>query len=109
MAALERNEHAGTHVTIVATLAHTRGQVSVVLEDGPQSVFFAGDTCYTEEVVLDQAMDGVVPDERAARETLHRIRGLARQQPLVFLPSRDPSAATCLVARQIVGRTPGDE
>ena len=86
----------------------TRGQVSVVLEDGPQSVFFAGDTCYTEAVMLDQAIDGLVP-ERAARETLHRIRELARQQPMVYLRSHDPGAATRLVARQIVGRTRGDE
>jgi glyoxylase-like metal-dependent hydrolase (beta-lactamase superfamily II) len=109
MAALRRNEHAGTHVTIVATLGHTREQISGVLEDGPQSVFFAGDTCYTEAVMLDQAIDGVAPDEGAARETLHRIRGPARQQPLVYLLSHDPGAVTRSVALQVGGGTPGDE
>jgi hypothetical protein len=74
-------------VTIVATLGHTRGQVSGVLEDGPQSVFFACDTCYTEAV----------------------IRGQARQQPLVYLLLHDPGAVTRLVAMQIVGGTPSVE
>jgi N-acyl homoserine lactone hydrolase len=96
-------------VRIVATHGHTRGHVSVVLEEGPQSVFFAGDTSYTEALMVDQTIDGVAPDERAARETLHRIRELARERPLVYLPSHDPEAATRLDARQIVGRMPGDE
>jgi len=96
-------------VRIVATHGHTRGHVSVVLEEGPQSVFFAGDTSYTQALMVDQAIDGVAPDERAARETLRRIRELGRERPLVYLPSHDPAAATRLDARQIVGRTPGDE
>jgi N-acyl homoserine lactone hydrolase len=94
-------------VRIVATHGHTRGHVSVVLEEGPRSVFFAGDTSYTEALMVAQTIDGVAPDERAARETLHRIRELARERPLVYLPSHDPEAATRLDARQIVGRVPG--
>lgn len=96
-------------VRIVATHGHTRGHVSVVLEERPQSVFFAGDASYTQELMIDQAIDGVAPDERAARETLHRIRELARERPLVYLPSHDPDAATRLEARQIVGHAHGDE
>jgi glyoxylase-like metal-dependent hydrolase (beta-lactamase superfamily II) len=72
-------------------------------------VFFAGDTSYTEALMVDEAIDGVAPDERAARESLHRFRELARERPLVYLPSQHPDAATRLDARQIVGRTPGDE
>jgi hypothetical protein len=43
-----------------------------------------------------------------ARETLHRIRELARERPLVYLPSHDPEAAIRLDAWQIVGRMTGD-
>jgi glyoxylase-like metal-dependent hydrolase (beta-lactamase superfamily II) len=89
-------------VTIVATDGHTRGHVSVVLEEGAQSVFFAGDTSYTEQLMVAQAIDGVAPDERAARETLRRIRQLARERPLVYLPSHDPRAAARLNARETV-------
>ena len=83
-------------VRVLPTHGHTRGHVSVMLEEGPQ------------ELMVDQAIDGVAPDERAARETLHRIRDLAIERPLVYLPSHDPGAATRLEARQIVARTPGD-
>jgi glyoxylase-like metal-dependent hydrolase (beta-lactamase superfamily II) len=72
-------------------------------------VFFAGDTSYTQRLMVDQAIDGVAPDERAARETLHRIRELARERPLVYLPSHDPDAATRLDARQIGAGALGDE
>jgi glyoxylase-like metal-dependent hydrolase (beta-lactamase superfamily II) len=96
-------------VRIVATHGHTRGHVSVVLEEGQQLVFFAGDTSYTQALMANQAIDGVAPDERGARETLHRIRELARERPLVYLPSHDPDATARLDARQIVGRTLGDE
>lgn len=87
-------------VRIVPTHGHTGGHVSVILEEEPQSVFFAGDTSYTEELMLVEAIDGVAPDERAARETLRRINELARERPLVYLPSHDPDAATRLDARQ---------
>jgi N-acyl homoserine lactone hydrolase len=96
-------------VRIVATHGHTRGHVSVVLEEGPRSVFFAGDTSYTEALMVDQAIDGVAPDERAARETLHRIRELTRDRPLVYLPSHDPDSAKRLDARQMVTLKPSDE
>jgi N-acyl homoserine lactone hydrolase len=48
-------------VRIVPTHGHTRGHVSVVLEDGPQSVFFAGDASYCEALMVDEAIDGVAP------------------------------------------------
>ncbi len=96
-------------VRIVATHGHTRGHVSVVLEEGPRSVFFAGDSSYTEALMVKQAIDGVAPDERAARQTLHRIRELTRERPLVYLPSHDPDAAKRLDARQIVTLNPNRE
>jgi glyoxylase-like metal-dependent hydrolase (beta-lactamase superfamily II) len=93
------------HTDHAGGLSHSpKSEVSVVLEEGSQSVFFAGDTSYTQRLMVDQAIDGVAPDEDAARETLHRIRELAHERPLVYLPSHDPEAATRLVARQTVGR-----
>jgi N-acyl homoserine lactone hydrolase len=96
-------------VRIVPTHGHTRGHVSVVLEEGPRSVFFAGDTSYTEALMVAEAIDGVAPAEQAARETLHRIRALARERPLVYLPSHDPEAATRSDARQLVTPNPADD
>jgi glyoxylase-like metal-dependent hydrolase (beta-lactamase superfamily II) len=89
-------------VTIVVTHGHTTGHVSVVLEEDGQSVFFAGDTSYTQALMLEGAIDGVAPDQRAARETLERIREFTRQRPVVYLPSHDPDAGKRLDARQTV-------
>jgi glyoxylase-like metal-dependent hydrolase (beta-lactamase superfamily II) len=89
-------------VTIVVTHGHTKGHVSVVLEEDGQSVFFAGDTSYTQALMLEGAIDGVAPDQRAARETLERIREFTRQRPVVYLPSHDPDAGKRLDARQTV-------
>lgn len=95
-------------VTIVATHGHTRAHVSVVLDEGARLIFFAGDSSYTETLMLDDAIDGVAPDERAARETLRRIRELARERPVVYLPTHDPESADRLEARQLVTLKPGD-
>jgi N-acyl homoserine lactone hydrolase len=89
-------------VTIVATHGHTKGHVSVVVEEDGHSVFLAGDTSYSEALMLDGAVDGVAPDVRTAGETLDRIREFTRQRPVVYLPSHDPEAAERLAARQAV-------
>jgi N-acyl homoserine lactone hydrolase len=89
-------------VGIVATPGHTKGHCSVILEEGPRSIFFAGDASYTQELMLEGAIDGVAPDPRAARETLERIRELTRQRPVVYLPSHDQEAGRRLAARKIV-------
>lgn len=89
-------------VTIVATHGHTKGHVSVVVEEDGKSLFLAGDTSYSEALMLDGAVDGVTPDVRTARETLDRIREFTRQRAVVYLPSHDPEAAERLEARQAV-------
>jgi N-acyl homoserine lactone hydrolase len=89
-------------VTIVATHGHTKGHVSVVLDDEGPSVFLAGDTSYSQALMVGGAIDGVTPDVRAARDTLDRIREFTRQRPVVYLPSHDRKARERLDARQTV-------
>jgi N-acyl homoserine lactone hydrolase len=89
-------------VTIVATHGHTKGHVSVILDESAHSVFFAGDTSYTEALMVEGAVDGVAPDEREAGRTLDRIREFARERSLVYLPSHDPQAGQRLAERQAV-------
>jgi N-acyl homoserine lactone hydrolase len=89
-------------VKIVATHGHTKGHVSVVVDEGPHSVFFAGDASYSQALMLDGAIDGVAADLGAARRTLERIREFTRAGPVVYLPSHDPDAGERLKAREAV-------
>lgn len=73
----------------------------IVEEDG-RSVFIAGDSSYTEELMLRGAVDGVAPDDDAARLTLERIRVYAAATPTVYLPSHDPGSVIRLAERRVV-------
>jgi glyoxylase-like metal-dependent hydrolase (beta-lactamase superfamily II) len=88
-------------VVIVPTPGHTVGHVSVVVRTGEMTYFLAGDTSYTQALMLEGQVDGVAPDETAARDTLYRIRTLARREPLVYLPAHDPASADRLSRQQI--------
>ncbi|MGA7673197.1 MAG: N-acyl homoserine lactonase family protein [Nitrolancea sp.] len=83
-------------VAIVPTPGHTEGHVSVVVRTDEMTYFLAGDTSYTEELMLTEQVDGIAPDENAARETLRSIRKLAELEPLVYLPAHDPDSANRL-------------
>jgi hypothetical protein len=67
---------------------------------GSQSL--AGDTSYTEQLMLEQVVDGVSPNEQAARQTLKRIYEYVRMVPTVYLPSHDPEAKERLSQRQTI-------
>lgn len=79
-------------VFVVPTPGHTPGHVSVVVQGTP-TIFIAGDTSYTEDLLKQGVVDGVSPDENVARQTNQQIMTLAREQPLVYLPSHDPQSA----------------
>src|SRR5262249_6675605 len=56
-------------VVLVPTPGHTRGHLSVVVQDGSHAVFLAGDTSYTQGLLLEQVPDGVGPDEAQELDT----------------------------------------
>lgn len=89
-------------VVIVPTPGHTAGHVSVVVRTDALTYFLAGDTSYTEALMLVGQVDGVSSDEEAARDTLRRIRLLAEQEPLIYLPAHDPGSAVRLRTKRIV-------
>ena len=90
-------------VRLVATPGHTNGHMSVVLAEDEGFVFLAGDTPYTEALMLAGAVDGVSPDPGKARETLDRIRRFAHDERVVYLPTHDPQATERLAARRPAG------
>ncbi|HEX9036826.1 MAG TPA: N-acyl homoserine lactonase family protein [Ktedonobacterales bacterium] len=89
-------------VLLVPTPGHTPGHLSVAVQDGDHVVFLAGDTSYTEGLLLANAVDGVGPDETQERDTHQRILRLAQTTPLVYLPAHDPESAQRLAERRVI-------
>jgi glyoxylase-like metal-dependent hydrolase (beta-lactamase superfamily II) len=89
-------------VLLIPTAGHTAGHLSVIVLKSDHALFLAGDTSYSQRLILDEAVDGVAPDEQASRQTLRRIHAYTQQGPTVYLPSHDPEARARLFHRQIV-------
>jgi len=53
-------------------------------------------------VLLAGKSDGVSPSEDVAKTTLAKIAALARERPLVYLPSHDPQSEERLVNRSVL-------
>ncbi|WP_456427709.1 N-acyl homoserine lactonase family protein [Rhodocaloribacter sp.] len=89
-------------VLVVPTPGHTPGHVSVIVKAEGVSYFLAGDTSYTQRLLLEREPDGVSPKRVAALRTLDAILEYARTEPTVYLPSHDPQSAERLRQRQIL-------
>ncbi|HEX5941088.1 MAG TPA: N-acyl homoserine lactonase family protein [Anaerolineales bacterium] len=89
-------------VVIVATSGHTDSHISVILQDSDGSYFFAGDASYSEQMMVDQKIDGLALNGQEAKKTLERIREFAQSTPCVYLPTHDPESGHRLAAKKIV-------
>jgi glyoxylase-like metal-dependent hydrolase (beta-lactamase superfamily II) len=88
-------------VIVLPTPGHTPHHVSVLVSGDP-SYLIAGDTSYSQALLLAGTVDGVSPDPSVSKRTLARILELAQERPLVYLPSHDPESATRLVNRAVL-------
>jgi N-acyl homoserine lactone hydrolase len=88
-------------VLIVPTPGHTPNHISVVVRGTP-SFFLAGDTSYTQHLLLAGKVDGVSPDIAVSLQTMSNIVALSKQQPLVYLPSHDPQSAERLAQQSVL-------
>jgi glyoxylase-like metal-dependent hydrolase (beta-lactamase superfamily II) len=86
-------------VRLVPVPGHTAGQMAVVLEDDDVVLFFAGDSSYSEALMLDRVADGVSFDDEIATRTLANIESFASERQMVYLPSHDPESAVRLRER----------
>lgn len=96
-------------VMLVPTNGHSAGHTSVLVRDGELTLALAGDVSYSQDLMLRQKIDGVSPDERAARATLRRMKAYCASTPTVYLPSHDPDAARRLAEREVCPATPSAE
>ena len=93
-------------VTLVPVPGHSPGQLGVLVEDGDHTVFLAGDSSYTQDLLLRGTVDGVGPDEDAQRLTHQRIRAYAGAHPTVYLVAHDPDTAIRLGERRVIKSIP---
>jgi glyoxylase-like metal-dependent hydrolase (beta-lactamase superfamily II) len=89
-------------VIAVATPGHTADHLSVVVMDGNHAYFLAGDTSYSERLMLAGKVDGVSADDALAERTLAAIRSFANDHPTVYLPTHDVDSAVRLTSRRAV-------
>jgi N-acyl homoserine lactone hydrolase len=92
-------------VTLVPVPGHTPGQIGVLVDEGDQTVFLAGDSSYTQDLMLRGKVDGVGFDDGAERLTHERIRAFAAANPTVYLVAHDPETGSRLAERQLVHTT----
>lgn len=88
-------------VVILPTPGHTPDHVSVLVAGDP-SLLLAGDTSYNQSLLVARKVDGVSPDPAVASRTHERILGLARERPLVYLPSHDPDSENRLAQNSVL-------
>ena len=87
---------ADEEIVVIPTPGHTPGHVSVLVRGSSPSILLAGDTSYSLDLLLQGKVDGVSPDPAITRKTLSQIRELARQEPLVYLPTHDTACESRL-------------
>src|SRR6266567_7946254 len=56
---------------------------------------------YTQQLLLEQAVDGVTRDVALYRQTSQQIRTYLQSVPTIYLPSHDPEAAHRLATRNV--------
>jgi glyoxylase-like metal-dependent hydrolase (beta-lactamase superfamily II) len=95
----DRSADAGTH-------AKPR---PVIVRNGDEQIMLAGDASYLEEAMLSGTIDGVSPDESAAKTTLADTRALCAARPNTYLPTHDPRSAERLAARRTAAAGPCGE
>ena len=89
-------------VTVVPTPGHTPNHVSVIVKTEGLSYFLAGDTSYTQELLLARHPDGASPDVDIAVRTMNAILEYAAAEPTVYLPSHDPGSTQRLGEKQVL-------
>jgi glyoxylase-like metal-dependent hydrolase (beta-lactamase superfamily II) len=87
-------------VVIVPTPGHTPNHTSVIVRSEGTSYFLAGDTSYSDKLLLEKHPDGVSPNVKEAEQTMANILTYAQLEPVVYLPSHDPFSAERLRHKQ---------
>jgi glyoxylase-like metal-dependent hydrolase (beta-lactamase superfamily II) len=95
-------------VTIVPLPGHTPGHIGVAVDEGDHVVLLAGDSSYTEDLMLRGVVDGPSADDAVAQRTHARIRALAAERPTVYAVAHDPATGERIEERRPVAVGAGE-
>jgi hypothetical protein len=68
-------------------------------QEEEHALFFAGDPSYTQQLLLEHAVDGVTRDVALYQQTSQQIRMYLQSVPTIYLPSHDPGSVHRLATR----------
>jgi glyoxylase-like metal-dependent hydrolase (beta-lactamase superfamily II) len=88
----------------IPTPGHTPNHISVVVRSEDILYFLAGDTTYSEELLIENVPDGVSPRPAITLNTMAKIRELAEMEPTVYLPAHDEQSRDRLEQKSILFR-----
>lgn len=86
-------------VSIIPTPGHTLGHQSVILQDATDTIFFAGDTSFDQDSLLNGIIDAPAFNAQVLRHTRQRILDYARDTRLIYLPTHDHHTGERLAQR----------
>ena len=96
-------------VILVPLPGHTPGQIGVLIHEADHTVLLAGDSSYTQDLMLRGKADGVGADDQAERLTHERIRAYVAENPTVYLVAHDPDTAARLAERRVIHQQVAEE
>jgi N-acyl homoserine lactone hydrolase len=89
-------------VFVIPTPGHTPHHISVVVKSDDILYFLAGDTTYSEHLLLRNIPDGVSPRASRTLDTMEKIRNLAQKEPLIYLPTHDEESEERLMQKKVL-------
>lgn len=80
------------NVWLVPTEGHSNGHMSPIIKNNGNYYFFAGDSAFSEENMINLKVDGVCSNYSKACKTLINTREFIKEYPTVYLPQHDPES-----------------
>jgi N-acyl homoserine lactone hydrolase len=77
----------------IHTPGHTNEHMSFLLKTDQGDILFAGDICYNQSQMLNSHFAGVDVSSKKSTDTYKKIKTIADNSKLVFLPSHDADSA----------------
>jgi glyoxylase-like metal-dependent hydrolase (beta-lactamase superfamily II) len=91
-------------VIVIPTPGHTPNHISVIVKSEDMQYFLAGDTTYSEDLLIRNIPDGVSPRASKTLETMLKIRDLAKMEPIIYLPTHDEKSENRLIEKTVFTR-----